>query len=466
MTGDVDESSAPADATLALVRECLGELYDEIEPLPYGLLVRYFRAREAGRAVTLAVPPLDLSDPAAAARFEDAAARLETISGPALADLMDSGVEGGVPFFELDAVEAERLAERLDDGPMPSIALLRVAERVIEGVEGLHRGGASHGEIHPANVVITVDDPLEPELVVLGGGFAELLRGFSDEVDPDRYGTRRAEPAYLAPEVRESSAYGPAADQYAIGVMLHHMVSGAPADASALDEPAFDDIPALPEVIRASTARTPDARYPDASAMRAALDWMEVRSSTMSPHTQDIPLWMESSVVASIPVPALHASAHPSVRPLPEGVERVPEMPSIPPPANLPGEAVVPSAGSIPPPPSEGSIPPGPASYPPGPASVPPDYSSVPPPASGSPASLGPGSIPPGPGSIPPRVSYPPGASIPPEAAFPSGDGEMAPSVTVVHVRRRFPLGLAVGLALFVMGVVLVAFHMGQSAGG
>ena len=120
------------------------------------------------------------------------------------------------------------------------------------------------------------------------------------------------------------------------------MVIGAPPVGWEADE-GFDDVPGLPDVIRRAMARHPQNRYADAAAMRAALDWLEVESAKQNPRTQDIPPWMETSNIGSIPVPSLNSplppalatSSHPpgkvlstsGARPIPIKPVRVDEAP-------------------------------------------------------------------------------------------------------------------------------------------
>jgi len=73
----------------------------------------------------------------------------------------------------------------------------------------------------------------------------------------------------------------------------------------------FDDLPGLPDVIKRAMAKHPRNRYPDAAAMRAALEWIDAESAKQNPQTQDIAPWMETSYIGSIPVPALASSSPP-----------------------------------------------------------------------------------------------------------------------------------------------------------
>ena len=65
---------------------------------------------------------------------------------------------------------------------------------------------------------------------------------------------------------------------------------------------AYEDLPSLVDVVRRARETEPARRYESAQSMRAAIDWIEIESERHNAQTQDIPLWMEMSVVANIPV--------------------------------------------------------------------------------------------------------------------------------------------------------------------
>jgi serine/threonine protein kinase len=117
--------------------------------------------------------------------------------------------------------------------------------------------------------------------------------------------------SYMAPELFGGGVVEPAADLYAAGALLHHMTTGAPPSIWTTDT-GFDDLPGLPDVIRRAMAKHPIQRYPDASSMRTALEWIEVESANQNPQTQDIAPWMETSRIGSIPASALNTSRPPA----------------------------------------------------------------------------------------------------------------------------------------------------------
>jgi serine/threonine-protein kinase len=211
---------------------------------------------------------------------------------------------------------------------------LRVGEALLDALAVCHRRGMVHGELCPENVLVDERDDGDdepPVVTLLGVGLLPMTLEARARVHARSSGPAPANSAYKAPELLGGAHPTPAADQYALGALLHHMVSGRPPEGFETAD-AYADVPALVDVVRRAMSRDPARRYENASAMRAALDWVEIESEKMNAHTLDIPLWMEHSIVGNIPVPDLlraRSSAPPRVGPASESVE-------LPPPAPLP----------------------------------------------------------------------------------------------------------------------------------
>jgi serine/threonine protein kinase len=302
--------------------------------LPWGQTVPYFRADSAKGAVVIAALPVDCqADPETEAAFVCAAFDLEGISGRGIPAILDHGVAEGMPFVAYAAPSGQLLSDLLARGPLSSRVLIGIAEGVLEALAVSHKHGMVHGEVCPENII--VDERFEPPSVaLLGVGILPVVleaRARAHDRSSSTVGY-----AYRAPELLAGVPPTPSCDLYSLGALLHHMVSGHPPEGFDSAE-AYGDLPQLLDVVRRSMSRDPERRYESATTMRAALDWVEVESERMNAHTQDIPLWMEHSLVGNIPVPELLRAAisnHPASRssaPPPSSTRPLPALPSRPP---------------------------------------------------------------------------------------------------------------------------------------
>ena len=279
--------------------------------LPWGGLVRYYRASAEDSALILSVMPMDVSrSKSARAAFADLAQRLGSIRCARVPSVVDAGIIGGVPYLAFQDTRGTMLTDILRDRPLGSVDVLRLASDVLDGLEAAHSAGIVHGDLTPQNVVVSRDRHGRLSARLIGIGALPLLREQPDaSAHAVHTGSGKFAVTYMAPELFGGGELGHTADLYAAGALIHHMVTGAPPRGPDPEE-GFEDIPELPEVIGRARARRPAERYQSAAAMRAALEWIEVESSKRNPHTQDIAPWMETSQVGSVPVPVL-SSMHP-----------------------------------------------------------------------------------------------------------------------------------------------------------
>jgi serine/threonine protein kinase len=293
--------------------ELFAERYAVDGPLPWGGLIPYYRASSEGTPLILSVMPMDVSRSIRAeAAFAHLAHGLGSIRSRAIPRVLDAGVIDGVPYFAFQDTRGTLLSDILRDRPLSSLTVLRIATNVLDALEAGHAQGLVHGDLTPQNIVVARDRNGRLGARLIGMGAVPLLRA-NPEACPrvTHTGSGKHAVAYMAPELFAGGAFDARADLYAAGALLHHMVLGSPPVGWENDE-GFDDLPGLPDVIRRAMARRPHARYPDAAAMRTALEWIEVQSAKQNPHTQDIAPWMENSHIGSIPVASLASTLPPA----------------------------------------------------------------------------------------------------------------------------------------------------------
>ncbi|RLP92717.1 serine/threonine protein kinase, partial [Micromonospora sp. BL4] len=229
----------------------------------------------------VAVKVLVASDANARQRIRAEAKAAARLSHPHVTSVYDYGESrlGGahVPFVVMELLGGHTLEQRLEAGPLPPRAGLRICAEVAAALAAAHAQELVHRDIKPANVMLT---PTGAK--VLDFGIAAAV----GDPEVDFEGRLLGTPAYLAPERLEAGEVLPACDVYALGLLVHRVLTGRPpriaeARAGTLGAPAQVEPEPLPEIAgvpaeihrlhRWCLARDPADRPPAAEAARILL---------------------------------------------------------------------------------------------------------------------------------------------------------------------------------------------------
>jgi len=125
----------------------------------------------------------------------------------------------GLPFDRSLAAVVRKPGDGLAQTPAPDDPglLLRSIQQLCAGVQAMHEAGSVHRDLKPTNVLVTP----QGRVVILDFGLAK--RRGSMTVSGDGFsGT----PAYMAPEQALERPSLPAADWYAVGIMIYEVLTG------------------------------------------------------------------------------------------------------------------------------------------------------------------------------------------------------------------------------------------------
>jgi len=305
MAVDPIAASAGAVPSLNSVTARLSSRFRIRGLLPWGDSVPYFRAESEIGPLAIAALPFECRPTTRAdAAFHRLTHKAENLSGPGLPVLVRHGVEDAVPFLAYRMPEGRLLATILAEGRFPADVLLRVADTMLRALARTHSVGLVHGELAPESILIDErQDERAFGVTVLAMGFAQVVLDARPRMIRSS-GWAPAQSHYRSPESLAGAPPSVASDIYSIGAILHHMVTGRPPGELEYVE-AYAEAAGLFDVVQRAMSDDPLARFDSAEAMRAALDWVDVPADLTDVNRQDIPLWMESSTVADIPVPEL-----------------------------------------------------------------------------------------------------------------------------------------------------------------
>jgi len=277
--------------------------YRIIAKIGEGGMGQVYKARDARLERTVALkllPDAATENAAMRERLQQEARALSQLNHPHICTLYDvievpSGGDGPpISALVMELVEGESLADRLVGGPLPVQQALTLGAQVADALDKAHRAGIVHGDLKPANVMLT-----RGGAKLLDFGLARR-RGATlpaDWADADTRSVEAASPGplvgtlqYLAPEQLEGRAADERADLFALGAVLFEMVTGRAAFAGETpaaviagilkqDPPAVSTlVPGVPasldRLVAACLVKDPDVRWQHAGDLARELQWL------------------------------------------------------------------------------------------------------------------------------------------------------------------------------------------------
>ena len=214
-----------------------------------------------------------------AARFRNEAKAVGRIQHPGVVAIYDFGEDGDVTFIAMEFVDGRTLDDILSVPQMLSEAnVLAVMDQLLEALSVAHAQGVWHRDIKPANLIVT----RQGQVKLTDFGIARL-----EDANLTQVSSMIGTPAYMAPEQFTGKGIDHRADLFACGVLLYRMLTGRRAFTGATQEVMYkilNEHPPAPSVVTKglrpaaydavvarAIAKDPADRYPDAVAMRAAL---------------------------------------------------------------------------------------------------------------------------------------------------------------------------------------------------
>ncbi|PJN06911.1 serine/threonine protein kinase [Streptomyces sp. CB01635] len=143
------------------------------------------------------------------------------VDHPGLVTVHDAGTQGEDLYLVMQYVDGADLSDHLaEHDPYPWQWAVSVAAQLCAVLCAVHAVPIVHRDLKPRNVMVKQDGTV----TVLDLGVASVLD--TDTTRLTHTGSPIGSPAYMAPEQAMGGAVGPYTDLYALGVLLHELLSG------------------------------------------------------------------------------------------------------------------------------------------------------------------------------------------------------------------------------------------------
>ncbi len=195
-------------------------------------------------------------------------------------------------YYIMELLEGATLADELRrSGVLAPQRAVHIAVEVAAALSAVHAKGFVHGDIKPSNIFLVQKAEGVETVKLLDFGIARLKDSEPEDAQNEPADAQLVTPVYMSPEQANRQPTDGAADLYSLGVVLYHMLAGAPPfDAATFAEyvykhtqeppkplgsaaPSTQRLSAeLQQVVHRCLKKEPSARFPSAQQLGDALE--------------------------------------------------------------------------------------------------------------------------------------------------------------------------------------------------
>jgi serine/threonine-protein kinase len=152
------------------------------------------------------------------------AQRASALNHPRIASVYDVFTVGAELFLVMEYVDGTTLRERIETAPLAMDEFQSIAVQCIEGLAAAHARNILHGDLKPANIMLT----RAGDVKICDFGLARRLPRSGSTTDSASIGPRGpvGTPAYMAPEVVFERPLDTRVDIFSLGIVFYEMLAG------------------------------------------------------------------------------------------------------------------------------------------------------------------------------------------------------------------------------------------------
>src|SRR6478672_1342336 len=287
----------PADGTAlrpkgsdSLVGSVLADRYHILKRIGEGGMGRVYLGEHGKKnrecAIKVMSPAL-VNDSESASRFAREASSAARIIHPNVAAVFDYGESEGLIYLVMEYVDGQPLSRILArEAPLSVERALDLARQIADGLGAAHELGIVHRDLKPDNILVSRNKAGKEVAKVVDFGIAKAIQENAGDA-LTRTGLVIGTPEFMSPEQLLGDPIDARSDLYALGCIMHLMLTASPPFAAPTREqmikrrlseeaPHIQQLdPGLPDsldrIVNRLLARSPADRYGSASEVRDAL---------------------------------------------------------------------------------------------------------------------------------------------------------------------------------------------------
>ena len=239
--------------------------------------------RKTDNTVAVKVPLMNLeADPAFYSRFEREEEIGKALDHPGILKIVPVEQKSR-PYIVMEFVRGQTLDRLMHTvGILPIADTLKIASRLLDALEYMHKHGVIHRDLKPANIMVCEDGSLR--IMDFGIAKTDAMRRITFGGFSPTMGT----PDYMAPEQIKGKRGDQRTDIYCLGAILFEMLTGqvpfqGPNVYAVMNSRLVGDPPGprtlnpeippqVEEIVLHAMERDPFKRYHTAAAMKAEVD--------------------------------------------------------------------------------------------------------------------------------------------------------------------------------------------------
>ena len=214
----------PTDELRQRLARTLAGRYEITRLLGRGGMAVVFLAEDLAleRQVAIKVLPPEMAhDTKLIPRFQQEAKTAAKLDHPNIIPIYRVESEAGLVYFVMKYVTGRSLEQLLEDGPLPIELARRVLREAALALGHAHQRRIVHRDVKPANIMMEADG----RVMLTDFGISKAVQGEAAS-QLTGTGTIIGTPHYMAPEQAKGLEVDGRADQYALAIVGHQILTG------------------------------------------------------------------------------------------------------------------------------------------------------------------------------------------------------------------------------------------------